>query len=107
MVLPNLEDASPRVITESLSMNKPIFVNEDILGGWKYVNDKTGIFFNEKNITEKLNILLNNINNNKYEPRKYFLENYGLKNTGKKLKNFIKEIYPELQDCNYVYFPPS
>ena len=36
-----------------------------------------------------------------------FLENYGLKNTGKKLKNFIKEIYPELQDCNYVYFPPS
>ena len=47
ILLPNLEDASPRFLTEGLALNKPIFVNENILGGWKYVNDDTGVFFNE------------------------------------------------------------
>ena len=28
----------------------PVFVYENILGGLKYVNEKTGIFFNEDNI---------------------------------------------------------
>lgn len=103
MLLPNFEDASPRVLTEALSMNKPIFVNENILGGWKYVNDKTGEFFNENNIREKLKILLDNYD--KYEPRTYFLNNHGLKNTGKELAKFLKKIHPELNDCTYAKFP--
>ena len=102
ILLPNLEDASPRVLTEALCLNKPIFVYENILGGWKYVNDKTGIFFNENNIKEQVEKLLKNINENKYSPREYYMNNHGLKNSGKKLRDFLKKIYPDLSPCNYV-----
>ena len=107
MLLPNLEEASPRVLTEALALNKPVFVYENILGGWKYVNEKTGILFNESNIKEKAIELLNNIHNNKYFPRDYYINNYGLKNSGKKLKDFLKSINPELSDCKYVKFQIS
>ena len=104
MLLPNLEEASPRVLTESLSVNTPIFVYENILGGWKYVNDKTGIFFDENNIKQQAQILLKNINDNNYDPRNNYLNNYGLKNSGKQLRDFLKSIYPDLSPCKYVRF---
>ena len=31
MLLPNYEDPSPRVLTEALTLNKPIFAYENIL----------------------------------------------------------------------------
>jgi glycosyltransferase involved in cell wall biosynthesis len=104
MLLPNLEEASPRVLTESLMVNTPIFVYKNILGGWKYVNEQTGIFFDETNIKEQTQILLKNINDNKYNPRDYYLNNHGLKNSGKQFKDFLKSIYPDLSPCKYVRF---
>ena len=85
-------------------LNKPIFVNENILGGWKYVNDKTGEFFNENNIKQQAEKILKNINNKQYTPRKYYENNYGTINSGKRLKEFIQSIYPELSPCEYVKF---
>ena len=38
-------DASPRIIVEALSLNIPVLLNQDILGGWKYINSLTGSFF--------------------------------------------------------------
>ena len=105
VVIPNLEDASPRLLTEALCLEKPIFVNEDILGGWKYVNDKTGTFFNENNIQEKATWLMNNYGN--FTPRKFYMDNYGDVNSGKRLKAFLKKIYPDLSPCEYVKFPVS
>lgn len=102
-LLPNLEEASPRVLTESLCLNVPVLVYENILGGWKYINDETGQFFNENNLTEKVKLILKN----KYEPRKYFIENYGIINSGYRLKDFIKSIYPnldEINNCEYIHF---
>jgi len=107
MLLPNLEEASPRILTESLSVNTPIFVYENILGGWKYVNDKTGIFFDENNIKQQAQILLKNINDNNYDPRNNYLNNYGLENSGKQLRDFLKSIYPDLSPCKYVRFNTS
>lgn len=105
MLFPNLEDASPRVLTEAMCLNKPIFVNENILGGWKYVNNDTGLFFNENNIKEQAETFLNNFEN--YKPRENYLNNYGLKNSGKQLRDFLKSIYPDLTDCKYVRFNVS
>ena len=45
---PNLHDASPRVLAEAMCLNVPILVNRHILGGWKYVNDQTGAFFDNE-----------------------------------------------------------
>ena len=82
-----------------------VLVNNNILGGWKYVNDKTGLFYDENNIRNKVEILLSNLNS--YEPRKYFLENHGLKNSGKIFRDWLKSIHPELSECKYVKFPVS
>ena len=105
ILMPNLEDASPRVLVEALSLNKPVLVNESILGGWKYVNDKTGEFYNENNIKEQAEKLLKNIENNQYSPREYYTTHYGTVNSGKRFKNFLKKIYPNLSECEYVKFP--
>jgi hypothetical protein len=90
--LPNIIDASPRMLTECLSMNLPCLVNKDILGGWKYVNEHTGEFFtDENNIQENVQKLLDNIDN--YKPRKYILDNYGPINSGRELKKFLYNNY--------------
>ena len=107
ILLPNLEDASPRILTEALALNIPIFLYDNILCGWKYLNEKTGIGFNENNIKTQVKTLLKNISLNKYSPEKYYRENYGLENSGKQLKDFLKQIYTNLSDCKYVKFPVS
>jgi len=107
LLTPNYEDASPRTITEALSLDKPIIVNEDIVGGWKYVTDETGLFFNRDNFKSQVEKLLDNINKNKYTPRDHYVNNYTLENSGKQLKDFLKKINPELSECEYVKFPVS
>lgn len=90
LFLPNEKDASPRVLTEALAMNIPALVNSNILGGWKYINDSTGLFFKDENdVGEKAKLLLDNISKNQYTPRKFFIENYGNHNSGERLKEFL------------------
>ena len=90
LFLPNEKDASPRVLTEALSLNLPILCNENILGGWKYINDKTGVFFkNEKDVGDSVAKLMQGISKNQYEPRKNFVENYGTHKSGERLKEFL------------------
>jgi hypothetical protein len=92
LFLPNVVDASPRMLTECLSMNLPCLVNENILGGWKYVSEETGEFFtDENNFKEQVQRLLDNFN--KYTPRQYILNNYGPINSGRKLKEFLYSNY--------------
>ena len=107
MLLPNTEEASPRVLTESLVLNTPVMVNNEILGGWKYINDKTGLFFTENTIKESAIRILNNIKRNTYSPREDYLSKYGLKKTGKELRDFLKSLNPDLSDCEYVRFDTS
>ena len=88
--VPNKADASPRVITEAMLTDLPILVNENILGGWKYVNENTGVFFNdEHDLSNAINTIMNGINEERYSPRRDFLSKYGVINTGKRLKDFL------------------
>ena len=107
--LPNVNDASPRVLTEALCHNIPCLVNENIVGGWKYVNDKTGVFFNGiDDIEEKATLLSSNLGT--YEPRKNFIENYGVINSGKNLKQFVYEIYGDqinIPESEVLYLTPE
>lgn len=90
--LPNVKDASPRVLSEALCHNIPAVVNKNILGGWKYINNQTGVFFNdEKDIESAVLTVMNNLNN--YSPRDYFIKNYGVVNSGKRLKEFLYHNY--------------
>lgn len=109
--LPNTVDASPRVGSEAMCYNLPLFMNEDILGGWKYVvTGVSGELFNTDLTSFKntLNTFLTNLNNNVYKPREHFINNYGPEKSGKKLLEFIKTVYPEdslnfnFKDVKYI-----
>jgi GR25 family glycosyltransferase involved in LPS biosynthesis len=101
IMVPNYSDASPRVITEALALDLPVLMNKNIYGGWKYINNQTGEFFSNENDFEPALLKILSYN---YKPRKWFFDNYGNYNTGIKLKNFIKGIFPQLNDCEYVTF---
>jgi len=42
-IFPNTRDCSPRMIPECIIRGTPVLVNSRIYGGWKYVNDRTGM----------------------------------------------------------------
>jgi hypothetical protein len=109
--LPNTVDASPRVASEAMCYNLPLFMNEKILGGWKYVvPGVTGEFFNSdlESFKGSLDTFLTNLNSNVYKPREHFVDNYGPEKSGKKLLEFIKTVYPEsslsfkFKDVKYI-----
>jgi hypothetical protein len=93
--IPNIMDASPRVITEAFCYNIPALVNYNIIGGWhNIIPDITGEFFtDENNIKEALDKI---IRINIYEPRKWFEANRGKEICGKEMAKFLIKHYPNL-----------
>ena len=103
ILLPNTVDASPRILTEALCCGCCCLVNENILGGWKYVNENTGEFFtDENNFETSMNKLFNNYNN--YNPSEYYKNNYGKVNSGKRLKEFLCKHIRKLRNIDTEYF---
>lgn len=74
---PNIKDCSPLLLAECLVRNMPALVNENIWGGWKYINNNTGALFNLNNLSEKIDF----INNSEFNSRDSFMSRYGLENT--------------------------
>ena len=88
--LPQVYDASPRVSTQALSMNVPLFMNDNIVGGWKYINERTGEFFHDiHDFKQSLRRLLDRLD--QYKPREYLMENYGNTKAGTKFLIFVKD----------------
>jgi len=100
LFVPNISDASPRVITESLCYNVPALVNYNIFGGWhNIIPGVTGEFFtDEKNIIPALDKLLNNYDN--YKAREWFVTNRGKEISGKVLSDFLIKNYPDINNKN-------
>jgi hypothetical protein len=108
--VPNISDASPRVITESLIKGVPVLVNRKIFGGWKYVCGQTGKFFdNENNIVDKIIKIIKKVDEGKYNTREWFLKNYYINNgskfiskSGINLRNFIDTILGRKELKTYI-----
>ena len=92
---PNISDASPRVITEAMLYNIPVLVNHNILGGWhNVISGVTGeTFTSEYDVGEALDKLLRS---NEYSPRQWYMDHRGVQNSGKKLADFLKQNYPNI-----------
>ena len=101
LFVPNISDASPRVITEALCYNMPVLVNYNIVGGWHNVITKiTGEFFtNEHNIKDALKKITTNV----YNSREWYVNNRGLKKSGAELAKFLIKTYPNLNNKNMEY----
>ena len=103
--VPNYAEASCRVCTEAMCFNLPVLMNKNILGGWNYINEKTGEFFDTNNIDTFEPILdkfMKKLNNNEYTPREWFIKNYGKYHSGEKLFNFVKSVFKE-DELNIKY----
>jgi len=103
LFVPNISDASPRVITEAICYNMPVLVNENIVGGWNnVVPGVTGEFFtDEMNIQPAIEKILNRYSN--YYPRKWFSENRGKEKCGAELAKFLIDNYPNINNKNMKY----
>jgi hypothetical protein len=100
--VPNISDASPRVITEGLCYNLPALVNYNIFGGWhNIISGETGeLFTNETDLATALNKILSN----KYNPREWFVRNKGYKNSGAIFATFLVKNFPNInnKDVRYI-----
>jgi len=93
LFIPNIYDASPRVIGESLTKGLPILMNRSILCGSKYINNETGeLFTDEHDVRFHIKALLAK----KYNTKEWWSNNYGVSRTGVKLRNFLVKYYPEI-----------
>lgn len=95
LFVPNISDASPRVITEAFCYDIPALVNWNIVGGWhNVIPGITGEFFTN---TENLIPALNNIQNTtNYSPRSWYIQNRGVENSGRELANFLRAHFPRI-----------
>ena len=80
-------------------------MTKDIIGGWHYINDQTGEFvdlYNFDSFEKTLAKFLKKLENNEYQPRDWFIKNYGKYNSGKKLLKFVQEVFKE-DELNFKY----
>jgi len=68
-------------------------MNQNLIGGWKYLNEKTGEFFHDlSDIRDSIRrILKNTRDGGVYEPRKWITTHYGDEISGKKLKQWVDD----------------
>jgi len=104
LFVPNIYDASPRVISEGISKNLPVLMNRNILCGAKYINRETGEFFTDSyDIRYAVKKLLAKYND--ISPKEWWIQNYSRQKSAKKLKDFLYKQYPEyLENVEGVYF---
>ncbi len=98
---PNIQDCSPRMIPECLLHNTPVLVNDDILGGWKYINDNTGRLFSQDTVTEGVDFVMDNKN---FCPKKDFMSQYGFANSSRNLAKILSDHHPVFEKYEMVYF---
>ena len=93
LFVPNIFDASPRVISECITKNVPVLMNKDILCGSKYITYETGEFFeSEYDLRPALNKLLNKMDS--ISPKEWWKKNYGTDKAEKKLRDFLNQAFP-------------
>lgn len=94
LFIPNIFDASPRVIAECITKNVPVLMNKNILCGFKYINYETGEFFSdEHDITSALTKLINRLNT--ISPKTWWSNNYSQPICYKKLRNFLADSFKD------------
>lgn len=98
--LPQVYDASPRVITQALALNVPLLMNRNIRGGWKYLVPRiTGEFFRDLSDFEvSLRRLLGQLDRNEYKPHQWTTERYGNKLAGARLLDFVRTNFGDRVD---------
>ena len=104
LFVPNIYDASPRVIAESIIKDIPVLMNNRILCGSKYITFDTGELFNdEHDIRLSVSNLLERID--EISPKSWWADHYSTKKCAVKLRDFLYPEYPDvLENVKEMYF---
>jgi hypothetical protein len=104
LFVPNIFDASPRVVAECLVKDLKVLMNRNIICGFKYITYETGELFNDE--TDVRQALTNLINKPKtVSSKKWWEENYSQEKSQTKLRDFLADCFPgELDDIPRVKF---
>jgi hypothetical protein len=98
-LLPNRFDPSPRVLAEAIALDVPVLVNSAILGGWKYVNDETGVDFrDESDVVEAAVACLDGSRS----PRAWWMERYGRDVSSRRLADVLRTL-GGADDLSYAF----
>ena len=102
LFVPNVFDASPRVVAECITKNLHVLMNRKIMCGFKYINYNTGELFNdETDIRQALTNLL--AKPAAVSPKKWWSDNYSQDTSQKRLRDFLASAAP-LDDVERVKF---
>ena len=97
LFVPNVFDASPRVIAEAMTKDLPVLMNKHILCGSKYINYDTGEFFSsETDLRPALTNLINKLF--KISPKKWWKNNYSQEKSQARLREFLNTAFPSSLD---------
>jgi len=89
LLVPNIYDASPRLLAEALRLNIPLLVNKQILGGWHYVERPSGIFFKDETDFEST---LEKLLKRRFQAREYFERLFGPRYAEARLRRFLRKL---------------
>jgi len=93
LFVPNIYDASPRVVAECITKDVPVLMNGNILCGSKYIKYESGeLFTSENDLRPALTKLINK--EYKISPKKWWSENYSQEKSQKRLHNFLCDAFP-------------
>jgi hypothetical protein len=82
-------DASPRIIMDALMCDVPVLLNENILGGWKYINKDTGrLFFYDACVRKTVTGFMAG----SYAPRKWIDANHSVQRKEELLAQTVNRI---------------
>jgi hypothetical protein len=99
LFVPNVMDPSPKLLGEALSLNVPLVMHKEILGGWKYINAFTGVFFEgEEDVTAAVRACLSKAAN----PRDWFRVNYGPYLSGERLLRLLRSVDPSISEQSHL-----
>jgi len=104
LFVPNVYDASPRVIAECITKGLPVLMNRKILCGSKYVTYETGEFFTDE---VDLKSAVTNLQHRmfKISPKRWWSENYSQESSQKNLQKFLADAFPSsLNNVDRVKF---
>ena len=104
LFVPNIYDASPRVVAECITKNLQVLMNRGIMCGFKYINYNTGELFNDE--TDVRGALVNLLAKpSSVSSKKWWSENYSQDKSQKQLRDFLVEGYPgEIDNVQKVKF---
>ena len=94
LFVPNIYDASPRVVAECLTKGVAVVMNKNILCGSKYIHYETGeLFTDETDVKHAMQSVLERIDT--ISPNTWWSENFDQEQSYEKLHAFLNGAFPK------------